>query len=89
MSDETETPETAAEEEETEFAVYEPACVEVGDGAAVIGDIVAFLEDTKSVATHMRDGQLWVLRADTLRWMKIEDVRKADKPAEVRSLKKA
>lgn len=87
MTDEAETPEV--EEEETEYAVYEPACVEVGDGAAVIGDIVAFLEETKSAAVHMRDGQLWVLRTDTMKWMKIEDVRKTDKPAEVRSIKKA
>lgn len=61
---------------------YEPASVDVQDGSAVIGDIVDFLEETKSVAVHMRDGQMWVLRAETLKWMKIEEVRKADKTAE-------
>jgi hypothetical protein len=87
MADEAETP---AEEEETEFAVYEPACVEVGDGAAVIGDVVAFLEEAKSVAVHMRDGQMWVLRERTLTWMKIEDVRKTDKKrGELASVKTA
>lgn len=68
---------------------YEPFAGELGDGCAVIGDLVDFLSETKSSAVMLRDGQMWVLRSDTLTWMKIEDVRKAEKKTTIRGLPKA
>jgi hypothetical protein len=67
-------------DEEVELS-YEPCSVEVADGSAVIGDITGFLSETKSLAVHMREGQMWVLREDSLTWMKIQEVRKSEAKA--------
>lgn len=48
---------------------------EVGDLGAVIGDLGEFLKDTDSVAVMMRDGQMFVLKSETLTWVSIDEVR--------------
>lgn len=76
-------------EPELEFAPYEPYPAILDDGGVAFGDLPAFLEETSAIAAHLKEGQLWVLRAEELKWMKIEDVRKADAAAERKAAKEA
>lgn len=68
------------DETEQQDIEYDPMVVEMNDGGMIIGDVTEFMIDTKSCAAHIRDGQLYVLRSDTLKWMSIEQVREADAP---------
>jgi hypothetical protein len=66
-----------------EFVEYQPTTVECGDGGVVLGDITEFLIDTDAVAILVRDGHLFVLRRETLKWMNVEEVRKTEKKGAV------
>jgi hypothetical protein len=55
---------------------YDPEPVEICDGSVLLQDPVEFYELTNSVAAMMRDGVLFVLCRDTLKWVNVEDVHK-------------
>ena len=50
--------------------------VELNDGAVWIADIDSFFEDTKARAVLLKEGQLFVLRSETLTWVSVEEVLK-------------
>jgi hypothetical protein len=58
---------------------YEPEPVEICDGSVLLQDPIEFYELTNSVAAMVRDGILFVLCRDTLKWVNVEDASK--KPA--------
>jgi len=55
---------------------YEPEIIEIGDGGVLLQDPVEFYEMTNSFAAMVRDGGLFVLCRDTLKWVNVEDALK-------------
>jgi hypothetical protein len=51
---------------------YEPQPTAVMDGEALLADPVEFFEITHSIAAFARDGALYVLRRDSLKWVNVE-----------------
>ena len=70
----TDEPESGDESGEAEYSVYEPSPVEICEGAVVIFDHVEFAEATKSIAAMNRDGVLFALRKDSLKWVNVESL---------------
>lgn len=72
-----------AEPDESELT-YEPMPEGVPDGDALIFDPVEFAEATKSLAVIVRDGAMFVLDRDTLKWVNVETLKRT---GNVRSIK--
>lgn len=81
------TDETASEmlpgEPEEDF--YEPEPHEIMDGAVLLADPREFFDLTASHAAMVVDGALFVLRRDTFKWHRIEEL--APKPSKVTPLR--
>ena len=65
--------ETSADEGES----YLPSPQEIMDGAVLLSDPLEFFELTESYAAIVRDGALFVLRRDTMKWVNVEALPKA------------
>ncbi len=66
---------TSAPEDDT----YDPEPADVMADGCLIADPVEFFEMTKSVAAIVRDGALFVLRREDLKWVNVESINQ--KPA--------
>lgn len=55
---------------------YEPQPAEILDGAALLADPYEFFEMTKAHAAIVRDGALYVLLRDTMKWVNVESISK-------------
>lgn len=53
----------------------------ISDGETHIPNGAEFYELTGAIAAQLRDGQLYVLRRDTLKWVSVEDVHSLNKRA--------
>ncbi|WP_426269166.1 hypothetical protein ACN9MB_13145 [Dyella kyungheensis] len=53
---------------------YDPQPTEILDGSVLLADPVEFFELTKSHAAIVRDGALFVLRRDTVKWVNVESL---------------
>lgn len=53
----------------------------IADGETHIPDSAEFYELTGAIASQFRDGQLYVLRRDTLKWVSVEEVHSLNKRA--------
>jgi hypothetical protein len=53
---------------------YEPAPAGLADGDVLIADPIEFYELTNSIAAMVRDGVLFVLCRDTLKWVNVEAI---------------
>ena len=51
----------------------------ISDGELHIPDSAEFYELTDSIASQFRDGQLYVLRRDTLKWASVEEIQSLNK----------
>ena len=60
-------------------AYYTPQPMGIGDGEAVIADPLEFFEATKSVAVIVRDGAMFVLLKEGLKWQNVEEIFKGGK----------
>lgn len=60
-----------------EADTYIPEACGVMDGEALIADPIEFFELTQSLAAIVRDGALFVLRRDSLKWENVEKLPKA------------
>ena len=69
-----------------EADTYEPQPTAVGD--ALLADPVEFFELTNSLAAIARDGALYVLRRDSLKWVNVEALSKPS-GAKLSAIKKA
>lgn len=65
------------QDEEVEEAAAE--ALFIADGETHIPDGDEFYELTGAIASQLRDGQLFVLRRDTLKWVSVEDVNSLNK----------
>lgn len=59
-------------DEAPEVEEYEPELVEVHDGCCVILDRYLFVEKTGALAVMLRDGGLFILHPDSLKWRNVE-----------------
>lgn len=66
---------------------YEPAPAALADGDVLIADPVEFHEMTNSVAAMVRNGALFVLCRDTLKWVNVEDIHKHGAGAKLSAIK--
>jgi hypothetical protein len=82
MSDEAEAQEVADDPEED---FYEPEPHEIMDGAVLLADPREFFDLTASHAAMVVDGALFVLRRDTFKWQRVEEL--APKPSKVTPLR--
>jgi hypothetical protein len=71
-----------------EADTYEPQPTAVMDGEALLADPVEFFELTQSLAAIARDGALYVLRRDSLKWVNVEALPKTS-GAKLSAIKKA
>ena len=71
-----------------EADTYEPQPTGVMDGEALIADPFEFFELTQSLAAIVRDGALYVLRRDSLKWVNVEALTKSS-GAKLSAIKKA
>lgn len=69
-----------------EVDTYEPIPVCVADGDVMIPDPAEFSDLTGSIAAQVRDGALFVLSRDSLKWVNVEAI-KRPKAASVASIK--
>lgn len=63
---------------------YEPVPEGVADGDALIFDPVEFGEATNSLAVMVRDGAMFVLDKESMKWVNVEALKR---PGNVRSIK--
>ena len=77
---------SADEEIVGEVDTYEPVPACVGDGEVLIADPAEFCQLTGSIAAQVRDGALFVLGRDTLKWVNVETIRRP-KSASVAAIK--
>ena len=75
----------AAETPEEEETFYDPEPHEIMDGGVLLADPREFFDLTASHAAMVVDGVLFVLRRDSLKWQRIEDL--APKPSKVTPLR--
>ena len=66
---------------------YEPQPAALNDGDVLIADPVEFHEMTHSVASMVRNGALFVLCRDTLKWVSVEDIHKHGAGAKLSAIK--
>lgn len=66
---------------------YEPQPAALADGDVLIADPVEFHEMTNSVATMVRNGDLFVLCRDTLKWVNVEGIHKHGAGAKLSAIK--
>lgn len=64
---------------EAEDDTYEPQPADVMADGCLLADPVEFFELTNSIAAIVRDGALFVLRRDSMKWENVESINK--KPA--------
>jgi hypothetical protein len=64
---------------EPEDDTREAEPLQLADGECHISDGPELYELTDSLASQFRDGQLYVLKRDTLKWVSVEDIN--NKPA--------
>lgn len=57
------------------------------DGEIVILDPEAFAEATGSIAFQARDGALYLLKRDSMKWINIEDEPKTKRPRSLTAVK--
>jgi hypothetical protein len=58
----------------------------IGDGEVIFADAAAFFAATDSHAAQLRDGALFVLRRDSLKWENVESIHQR-KPASVAAIR--
>lgn len=63
-----------AEEEELE---YEPRPALMGDGDVLVEDPIELLAELGGLALQVKDGALFVLLKDSMKWKNVEDAKKA------------
>lgn len=66
-------------EELGDIEVYEPEPCSLGELEVLIFDPIEFTELTNSIAAVARDGALFVLDRETLKWRNVEDLKKEQK----------
>jgi hypothetical protein len=81
--------EISEDAEQLELEFREPMPVEVADGSVIVGDLPSFLADCSSCAAMVINGCMFVLREETLTWVKVEDIRKLDLAIERKREKEA
>jgi hypothetical protein len=60
------------DDEDVDVEIYEPQSLCLMDGSVSIHDEVAWAEEMNALATQFVGGDLFVLRRDTRKWMKVE-----------------
>ena len=70
---------TADGEHTEETEEVEAEALFIADGETHIPDSAEFYELTGAIASQLRDGQLFVLRRDTLKWVSVEDIHSLNK----------
>lgn len=71
----------------TKPKVIEPEPLSLADGEAIIADGAEFFALTNSIAAIVRDGALYALRRESMKWVNVESL--THKPASVAAIKKA
>lgn len=64
-----------------------PEPISLGDGEVLLAYPLEFYEMTNSVAAMVRNGALFVLCRDTLKWVNVEDIHKHGAGAKLSAIK--